>query len=370
LAVAVGTSEDETGLVLVGLVGLADAPRPQAIEAVRHAQDAGVRVVMITGDHALTAGAIAREIGIVGPGRDEADVVFARKTAADKTTIVAAKRKQGEVVAMTGDGVNDAPSIREADIGIAMGKGATEVTREAADMILTDDDLGGVVTAIREGRIVYDNIRKTVVYLLAGNAAGLVAMLFAAAIGWPLPLLPLHLLWLNIMCEPLPGLALAIDPPDDDVMRRNPRAPNTPLLGRESWLHIAWVAALQAAVSLAAFGWGLHHGDLALARTLAFSTLVFGVLLRAFSARNHDKVLWEVGYSRNLVLLVVVVISVGLQLALLAVPWTREVFELARLTVGQVLAALALGFVPVSVVETTKLVRRLWAPREHQPRIA
>jgi Ca2+-transporting ATPase len=363
LAVAVGTRDDESDLVMLGLIGLADAPRKEAIEAVARSQQAGVRVVMITGDHALTARSIARELGIVVPGVDASELVYARKTAADKTSIVAELRRRGEIVAMTGDGVNDAPSIREADIGVAMGKGATDVTREAADMILTDNDLGGVVTAIREGRIVYDNIRKTVVYLLSGNAAGLLVMLFAAAIGWHLPLLPLHLLWLNVMCEPLPGLALAIDPPDDDVMRRKPRHPEAPLLGRESWLHIAWVAALQAAVSLAAFGWGLAHGDLELARTLAFSTLVFGVLLRSFAARNPDKLLWEVGYARNTLLLVVVTISVGLQLLLLALPWTREVFQLAALTAPQVVAALALGFVPVTIVEVTKLVRRAWTRR-------
>ncbi len=368
LAVAVGTRDHENQLVMVGLIGLADAPRPEAIEAVKRSQQAGVQIVMITGDHALTAGSIARELGIVGPGREEAQVVFARRTAADKTSIVGELRRRGEIVAMTGDGVNDAPSIREADIGIAMGKGATEVTREAADMILTDSDLRGVVTAIREGRIVYDNIRKTVVYLLSGNAAGLVVMLFAAAVGWPLPLLPLHLLWLNIMCEPLPGLALAVDPPDDDVMLRKPRDPASPLLGRDAWLHIAWVAGLQAAVALATFGWALRHGDLAFARTMAFSTLVFGVLLRAFSSRNTDKLLWEVGYARNAILLAVVVISVGLQIALLALPWTRGVFQLAELGSHQVLVALALGFIPVTAVEVGKLVRRAWKNRPETTR--
>jgi Ca2+-transporting ATPase len=324
--------------------------------------------VMITGDHALTAGSIARELGILGSGRDEAKFVFARKTAADKTSIVGDLRRRGEIVAMTGDGVNDAPSIREADIGIAMGKGATDVTREAADMILTDNDLRGVVVAIREGRIVFDNIRKTVVYLLSGNAAGLVVMLFAAAVGWPLPLLPLHLLWLNIMCEPLPGLALAVDPPDDDVMLRQPRDPKSPMLGRDAWLHIAWVAGLQAAVALVTFGWALRHGDLAFARTMTFSVLVFGVLLRAFSSRHTDKLLWEVGYARNALLLAVVVISVGLQIGLLAVPWARGIFQLTPLGGHQLLAALALGFVPVTAVEVGKLVRRAWKRRRHSDR--
>ncbi len=360
LAVATGEGDDDAGLTMLGLVGLADAPRAEALAAVRAAQRAGVHVVMITGDHALTAEAIARELGIVEAGRGVEDTVFARRTAADKTAIVRRLREHGEVVAMTGDGVNDAPSIREADIGIAMGKGATEVTREAADMVLVDDDLGGVVTAIREGRVVYDNIRKTVIYLLSGNAAGLVMMLVAAIVGWPLPLLPLQLLWLNIMCEPLPGIALAIDPADDDVMLRPPRDPRSPLLGREAWLDIAWVAGMHAAVGLGAFAWGLHHGDVELARTLAFSSLVFGVLLRAFAARSRDKLLWEVGWSRNVVLVVVVAVSIGLQLGLHAWSQTRAWFELAPMTTLEVLALLGLGFVPVSAVELSKLVRRGW----------
>ncbi|MBC8070290.1 MAG: cation-transporting P-type ATPase, partial [Deltaproteobacteria bacterium] len=332
--------------------------REEARAAIAAARAAGVRIVMITGDHALTAEAIARELGIVREGESVDARVYARKTAADKTAIVARLRAAGEVVGMTGDGVNDAPSIREADVGIAMGQGATEVTREAADMILTTDDLRGVVEAIREGRVVYDNIRKTVVYLLSGNAAGLAMMLFAAAVGWPLPLLPLQLLWLNIMCEPLPGIALAIDPADDDVMRRPPRAPGTPLLDRTAWTHIAWVSLLHAAVAMAAYAWAHQRGDLELARTLAFATLVFGVLLRAFAARHPRKLLWEVGWSRNLTLLAVVALSVGMQIALHTVPLLREWFGLAELSLQQLAAALALGFVPVSVVELTKLLLR------------
>jgi len=356
LAVATGKGADESDLTFVGLVGLADAPRVEALAAVGAAKSAGVHVVMITGDHALTATAIAAELGIVD--HPERPAVHARKTAADKTEIVKGLRGGGDIVAMTGDGVNDAPSIREADIGIAMGKGATEVTREAADMVLTDDDLGGVVTAIREGRIVYANIRKTVIYLLAGNGAGLVMMLFAASIGWPLPLLPLHLLWLNVMCEPLPGIALAIDPADEDVMLHPPRDPKTPLLDGQAWRHIGWIAVLHATVALAAFAWGLQHSGVDLARTLAFSTLVFGVLLRAFASRHPDKVLWEVGWSKNRVLLGVVVVSFALQLSLHAFAPLREWFALAPVSVAELGAVVALGFVPVSVVEIVKLVRR------------
>jgi Ca2+-transporting ATPase len=363
LAVAVGDGDEEQDLTWIGLVGLADAPRPEALAAVRAAQSAGVRIVMITGDHALTATAIARELGIVVEGTDPALSVFARKTAADKTAIVKALRDRGEIVAMTGDGVNDAPSIREADIGIAMGRGATEVTREAADMVLTDDDLGGVITAIREGRIVYDNIRKTVMYLLSGNAAGLIMMLVAAIVGWPLPLLPLHLLWLNIMCEPLPGIALAIDPATDDVMQRPPRNPKDPLLGRPAWLHIAAGAAVHATVGLGAFAYGMAVGGTDLARTLAFASLVFSVLLRSFAARHADRVLWEIGWSRNRILLLVVAISAGLQVCLHMIPPVRAWFSLAPISWGLLAAVFATALVPVTVVELGKLVRRSRALR-------
>jgi P-type Ca2+ transporter type 2C len=313
---------------------------------------------MITGDHALTAEAIARELGIVADGEATEGRVYARRTATDKTDIVANLRRTGEIVGMTGDGVNDAPSIREADVGIAMGRNATEVTREAADVVLTTDDLRGVITAIREGRVVYDNIRKTVIYLLSGNAAGLAMMLFAAAAGWPLPLLPLQLLWLNIMCEPLPGIALAVDPADDDVMRRPPRHPSAPLLDGAAWRSIGWIASLHAALAMAAFWWGMQRGGLDLGRTLAFATLVFGVLLRSFAARHPEKLLWEIGWLRNASLVLVVLSSIGLQIALHTISPIRRWFGLADVTVFELAATLALGFVPVSLVEIAKLVRR------------
>jgi Ca2+-transporting ATPase len=356
LAVASGRSDDESGMTLHGVVGLADAPRPEARAAVAAAHVAGVKVVMITGDHPLTAVAIARELGLVAADADPTHVVHARKTAADKTAIVRDLRDGGQIVAMTGDGVNDAPSIREADIGIAMGNAATEVTREAADMVLVKDDLGGVVTAIREGRIVYDNIRKTVIYLLSGNAAGLLMMLAASVAGWPLPLLPIQLLWLNIMCEPLPGIALALDAPDADVMRRPPRAPDEPLLDRAAWIHIGWVASLHAAVAMGAFAWGLSRGSLPLAQTLAFCSLVFGVLLRSFASRHPDKLLWEVGWAKNALLLGVVALSLALQLALVGFEPTRQWFSLAPLRAVDLAVLVGLGFVPVTVVEIGKLL--------------
>ena len=227
LAVAVGEGPGEANLKLLGLVGIADPPRTEAIAAVALARAAGIKTVMITGDHPVTAEAIGRELGILTPADDPAEVVHARATPEDKLRIVREWKARGDVVAMTGDGVNDAPALREAHIGIAMGQTGTEVTREASDMILTDDNFASIVAAVQEGRGIYDNIQKTLVYLLAGNVGELAVMLGASAVGLPLPLLPLQLLWINLVTDGLPALALVGDP-----MRGRPAAPAAPEAGR------------------------------------------------------------------------------------------------------------------------------------------
>ncbi|MEX1361571.1 MAG: cation-translocating P-type ATPase [Nannocystaceae bacterium] len=342
LAVATGHGPEEQDLQLRGLLGLADAPRPEAMAAVQAARAAGIRVVMITGDHAVTAEAIAREMGLVGPGDDPSTLVYARATAEDKTRIVHALREQGEIVAMTGDGVNDAPSIREADIGVAMGRTATELTREVSEMVLTRDDLGGIVDAISEGRRIYDNIRRAVVYLLGGNAAEILVMLGAVAAGLPLPLLPLHLLWINLVTEPLPGLALATDPASGDLLHRPPRPPGEPLLGWPQWRRVLVAATLQSVATLAMFVWALDRGSLELARTLAFTTLVFAILLRAPAVRRAGRGGVET-YGR---LWLLVGVSLALQGALVAVPLLRQVFQLAVPDLSQWGVALLLGILP------------------------
>ena len=345
-------------LQLVGLIGLADPPRPDAMEAIAQARRAGIRVVMITGDHPTTARAIAAEMGL---GETEAELdaaVIARATALDKLRVVKELRARGEVVAMTGDGVNDAPSIKEADIGVAMGRSATEVTREAADMILTEDNLSGIVHAIREGRVIYGNIRKTVVYLLGGNSAELLFVIVATMAGLPIPLLPLQLLWINLLGEPLPGIALSIDPPSGDVLDQPPRSRSEPLLGRAQWRQIAVVAALQAAIVLAAFVWALGVADVATARTLAFSALVFGVVFRALASRSTTQIYWELRPWTNLKLAAVVAVSVGLQIGMVYFPPAQALFGTTDLSVPLLALAGALGLIPVSVLELAKLARR------------
>ena len=358
LAIAVAPAGVEQGATLTGLIGIADPPRTEAIEAVAAARAAGITTVMITGDHLLTARAIARELGIVSRRDVEDDVVHARATPEDKIRIVREWKTRGAVVAMTGDGVNDAPALREAHIGIAMGRTGTEVTREASDMVLADDNFASIVAAIREGRGIFDNIRKTLVYLLSGNTAELTVMLVAALGGLPLPLLPLHLLWINVVTDGLPALALVVDPAEDDVLQRPPRHPDEPMLGRAEWRFIITTGLLQAAATLGVFVWALNARDLSEARNFAFSVLVFGELFRAFAARSTTRLFWEVGAFTNVRLLAVVVFSVLMQLGIHHIPAAQAVFEIRPLSAADCLLTLVVAMGPVTVVEVAKLVRR------------
>jgi Ca2+-transporting ATPase len=237
-----------------------------------------------------------------------------------------------------------------------MGLAGTEVTREAAAIVLTDDNFASIVEGVREGRTLYQNIQKTIVYLLAGNAGELVLMLSAALAGLPLPLLPLHLLWVNLLTDGLPALALVMDPPDDDVLERPPRDPRAPMLGRREWTSIGLTALLEGAVVLTIFLATLESG-LDVARNMAFSTLVFSELTRSFAARSPDRVLFEVGAFTNLKLLAVVALSAAFQVALQHVAWVAEVFQVAPLEPRQALLAAGAGLVPVTVLEVRKLVR-------------
>jgi len=358
LAVATGEGAEEAELRLLGLIGIADPPRIEVIKAIDQARTAGIKTVMITGDHPVTAHAIARELGLVRDGEAAHLVVHARATPEDKLRIVRDWKTRGEVVAMTGDGVNDAPALREAHIGIAMGKTGTEVTREASDLILADDNFASIVEAVREGRGIFDNIQKTLVYLLAGNASELLIMLAAAVVNLPVPLLPLHLLWVNLVTDGLPALALVMDPIEADVLTRPPRKPLAPLLGRAEWTTIVATGLLQAIVTLGLFVWALDSRSVGDARSLAFSTLVFGEVFRSLAARSATRTFWEVGAFTNLRLLAVVVATIVAQLVLHQWPPLQGLFQLSALSLADCLLALALGLIPVSVLELSKLVRR------------
>jgi P-type Ca2+ transporter type 2C len=350
LAVATGSGPDERDLRLIGLVGLADPPRPEARQAIASARAAGVRTLMITGDHASTAEAVAWEIGLLPGG-----AWHARATAEDKLGIVRRLKAAGEVVAMTGDGVNDAPALREAHIGVAMGRTGTQVTREASDMVLTDDNFATIVSAIEEGRAVYDNIHKALLYLLTGNSGELLVMLGAALVGLPLPLLPLQLLWINLVTDGLPALALVTDPPERGVLQRPPRPVGAPMLDRAAWLGVLSVSLLEATVVLAAFAWAAARAPLAEARTFAFTTLVFSELLRVFGARSSVRLYWQVGVLSNLHVIWVVAVSALVQVALPYVPFTARLFDMVPLPPSAIAAAAVLGLVPVSAIELWKL---------------
>lgn len=358
LAIATGKNQTETELTILGLIGMADPPRPEAISAVAAARRAGVHIVMITGDHAITAQAIATELGIIAHGESAHERVHARATPEDKLRIVRDWKSKGAIVAMTGDGVNDAPALREAHIGIAMGVAGTEVTREAADMILTDDNFASIVDALREGRGIFNNIRKTITYLLAGNFAELLVMLIASLLALPLPLLPLHILWINLVTDGLPALALVTDPSDPDVMKQPPRETNEPLLGKREWTGVIAIGLLQALVALAVFMWALQARGLEEARNLAFTTLVFGELFRAFGSRSNDKTIWEIGITNNLRLLIVVVVSAIAQIYIHHVPALQELLQIGPLSTQDCVLFFLIGLIPLSVIEFWKILRR------------
>jgi Ca2+-transporting ATPase len=239
-----------------------------------------------------------------------------------------------------------------------MGRGGTAVTREASDMILADDNFASIVAAVREGRGIFENIRKSLLYLLAGNTGELAVMLAAAALGLPLPILPLQILWINLVTDGFPALALVMDPPDPDLLRRPPRRPAEPMLGGPEWGVIVGIGLLFGGTTFAAFLWSLAHRSLAEARTLAFSTLVFGQIFMSLAFRSRHKVLWEVGPFTNLRLVAVAVVSVGLQVGLLLVPAARRLFQLASVSLADGASALLVGLVPVTLIELAKLARR------------
>ena len=362
LAVAVGAGREDTGLRMLGLIGIADPPRAEVIDAVRAARAAGIRTVMITGDHPITAHAIARELGIEGP-------IHARATPEDKLRIVRELKARDEIVAMTGDGVNDAPALREAHVGIAMGKAGTEVAREVSDIVLADDNYATIVAAIHEGRGIFDNIRKALVYLLIGNVAELCVMLAASCIGLPLPLLPLQLLWINLVTDGLPALALVMDPPEEDVMRRPPRAAAEPILGRPELRRVVIVGVAEAALALGVFAWALHERDLGAARSLAFAVLVFSELFRSFAARSTTRPVWEVGLLSNLLLLAVVALSLVAQLALYQLAPMQRLFGVEALSLREWAVVVGLGLLPACGLEAWKLIRRAGASAAHPPRV-
>lgn len=368
----------EQDLIFAGLFGMIDPPREEVKAAVIRCREAGIRPMMITGDHPATAAAIARELGIatqddiVMTGHDleslqdddladraEHIAVYARVAPEHKLRVVRALQAHGHVVAMTGDGVNDAPAVKAADIGIAMGITGTDVTRETAVMVLMDDNFTSIVNAVEEGRAIYDNIQKFLVYLLSCNVGEMLLMLVATLIGWPAPLVPVHLLWINLVTDGLPALALAMEPPEPGLMRRRPRRSSETML---SWSLAAVVlgqGALLAVVGLIAFGLGYSgEGDLAQARTMTFCVVVYGELFRALAARSRIWTFWQLGPATNPYVFAAVAISSLLQVSIIAIPLTRPIFEANSHTLLQWAQLIMLALTPVTVIELVKLGRQ------------
>ncbi|MCL4801754.1 MAG: cation-translocating P-type ATPase, partial [Burkholderiales bacterium] len=384
----------ERDLAWIGVVGMIDAPRPEAHAAVQAAHGAGIRVGMITGDHPTTGAAIARELGIARRGERAvtgADIermsdaelaervrtctVYARVTPEHKLRIVRALRAQGEVVAMTGDGVNDAPALRAADIGVAMGLGGTDVAREASDMILTDDNFASIVAAIEEGRSIYANIQKFLRYMLSTNLAEVLvlflAVVLAATLGLVadggaalvLPLLPAMILWINLLTDGAPALALGVDPADPEVMRRPPRDPRTRVITRRMWIGVSVAAAAITAGALAVLDASLPgglidgDGDVGYARTLVFTTLVLSQLFEVHCIRSDERSLVH-GLFSNRWLWFAVALALALQMLAVEVPLLQQAFGAVRLSATDWLVCTAAASPVLFARETLKAVWR------------
>ena len=368
--------ELEQELELLGIAGLVDPPRPGAREAVRECIAAGIVPVMITGDHPGTARTIARELGIlhdpshlVVTGRelgamDDATLagcierirVHARVSPEQKLRIVKALQDRGHFVAMTGDGVNDAPAIRRANIGIAMGIQGTDVSREAAHMVLLDDDFSTIVKAVREGRRIYDNIRKFIRFVLTGNSAEVMLLVLAPLLGMPIPLLAIQLLWVNLVTDGLPGLAFGVERAESGVMQRPPRPPGEHVLAKGLGTHVIWVGMLLAAMCLVTQAWCVHE-SVPEGQTLVFTMLCFGQMGHALAVRSEGELLFRLGFLSNPALLGAVALTVLLQAAVLYVPALARVFEVQPLDAAQFALAASAGVVVFHAVEIEKWVR-------------
>ena len=369
------TLADEHGFTFIGLVSMIDPPRPEAVRAVADAARGGVRTIMITGDHKVTATAIARQIGIFRDGDealsgvelDELDdsalderlarvSVYARVSPEHKIRIVEAWQRKGRIVSMTGDGVNDAPALKAADIGVAMGITGTEVSKDAASMILADDNFATIVGAVVNGRSVYTNIKNAINFLLSGNMAGILCVLFTSILALPVPFAPVHLLFINLLTDSLPAIAIGVEPASGDLLDQKPRDPGEPILTRDLLLRIFLYGALIACAAMAAYFIGLRAGGDGLAMTLAFATLTLARLFHGFNCRGSLP-LFRLGLLTNKASLCAFAAGVALLAAVLLIPGLQGLFQVAPFTVGQLGAAALLAFLPTLVIQLCKSLR-------------
>ncbi|WP_323616885.1 calcium-translocating P-type ATPase, PMCA-type [Erysipelothrix rhusiopathiae] len=371
-------TEIESELTFVGLVGMIDPPRPEVTEAIKTSKKAGIRVVTITGDHAVTASAIGREIGLLEDGQrvisgKELDAmtddelfeqvqhigVYARVSPEHKMRIISAWKRHGDIVAMTGDGVNDAPALKRADIGAAMGIVGTEVAKGAADMVLTDDNFATVVTAIGEGRRIKDNIMKAISYLLSCNVGELLLLLIAVLLDWDAPLLPIHLLWINLVTDSLPALALGVDGAEDGIMERQPDRTGS-LISKSMLWRIGYQGAVVGGVALFAYMYGAGRlwavGDTETGTTMAFIVLAFSQLIHSYSIHSSEKSVFT-SFWKNKYLIMATLINGLMILAVLFIPVLNDLFKLGTLDGHHWMIVVMLMFVPMIIVEIMKLLK-------------
>ncbi|XGV98266.1 MAG: cation-translocating P-type ATPase [Leptolyngbya sp. BL-A-14] len=377
LPVGMNQATLEQNLVLLGWVGMSDPARPEVKQAVQHCQTAGIRPVMITGDHPLTALHLAQTVGIttndrVLTGHDlnqltlaelakkvDTIAVYARVSPAQKLDIVQAFQMRNHIVAMTGDGINDAPALRKADIGVAMGLMGTDVAKEAADMVLLDDNFATIVASVQEGRVIYDNIRKAIKYLLSGNSGEIWVMFLAPVLGMPLPLLPIQILWINLMSDGLPALALSVEPAEPDTMQRPPHDPNEQIFSRGMGWDIVWIGLLTGLMSL---GTGYAYWRVNPAthwQTMLFTILTFSETVIALAVRSERRSLFQIGVLSNKPLLAAIVITLGFHLVILYVPLCQTLFQTSALSLSELGFCLGISTLVFWAIEGKKwLLRR------------
>ncbi len=364
----------EEALIFIGMIAMIDPARPEVKTAVQTASQAGIRPIMITGDHPLTALYIARELGItqegsVMTGQELAEIdmdtlrekvnhisVFARVSPEHKLKIVQALQDQDHIVAMTGDGVNDAPALKKADIGVAMGITGTDVSKEAADMVLLDDNFATIVAAVEEGRRIYDNIRKFIKYTLTSNAGEIWVMLIGPFVGLGLPLMPLQILWVNLVTDGLPGLALTVEPVERNTMKRKPYHPNENIFGRGLARDIVWIGLLMGLASLAVGIWGITYGTSGEWQTMVFTTLTLAQMGNAFATRSERDSIFRQGFLSNKSMLGAVLLTFVLQMAVVYLPPLQVVFHTEALHLTELLVSLFASVIVFLLIELGKFL--------------
>ncbi|MBQ8637167.1 MAG: cation-translocating P-type ATPase [Clostridia bacterium] len=367
---------DENDYTFIGLVSMMDPPREESKAAVADAKRAGIKPIMITGDHKITATAIAKQIGIFEDGdiavtgveldsmtddelyeKIDKISVYARVSPENKIRIVNAWQRKGNIVAMTGDGVNDAPALKKADIGVAMGITGTEVSKDAAAMILTDDNFATIIKAVANGRNVYRNIKNAIKFLLSGNMAGILSVLYTSLLALPVPFSPVHLLFMNLLTDSLPAIAIGMEPAEDNLLSKKPRNPKESILNKKFMLNLLLQGGLIAVSTMTAFHIGLGTGDEMLARTMAFATLTMARLFHGFNCRSEQSV-FKIGFKSNMASVYAFMAGAVLLLLVLFVPVLRGLFEVSTLNIVQIIAIFGLSLVPTVIIQLIRIIKK------------